>query len=88
MQKRSRIEIIRDILEIIQGHKKIKLTPLLRKSNLSTSRFKEYFNELEQKKFIRIIHSKNSREIVLTEKGYRYIEKYKDIMGFIEEFEL
>jgi len=42
--KRNKLEIIQDILKIIkQNHNSIKPTPLLRKSNLSSSRFNEYF---------------------------------------------
>lgn len=86
--KRNKLEIIKDILEIIKGHKKIKHTPLLRKSNLSSTRFKEYYTDLLEKKLIREISSENTREIIITEKGYRYLEKYTSIIGFIEEFEL
>jgi len=85
--KRNKLEIIKDILDIINSHRKIKPTPLLRKSNLSSARFKEYYKELINKKLIKKITT-DGKEIVLTENGYRYIEKYKDIIGFIEEFEL
>lgn len=88
--KRGRLEIIRDILKIIQDNRNsIKQTPLLRKSNLSSSKFKEYFLELIKKDFVKETQNKyGERTVSLTEKGYNYIEKYKTIVGFIEEFEL
>jgi predicted transcriptional regulator len=86
--KRGRLEIIRDILGIIQENKSMKITPLLRKSNLSSKRFYEYFNEMIEKELIKEINNKKDKRIVLTEKGFDYLSKYKDIMGFIEEFDL
>ena len=83
MVKRNKLEIIRDILKIIQENQSIKPTPLLRKSNLSSSRFKKYYSELLEKEFI-----KEGRKIMLTEKGNKYLEKYFTIMNFIDEFEL
>jgi len=90
MTKRGRLEIIKDIFSIIKdNHNSIKITPLIRKSNLSTQRFNGYYNELIQKKLI--IERKveqNTKTISLTEKGCRYLEKYANIIGFIEEFDL
>ena len=85
--KRGKLEIIRDILRIIQKEHSIKPTPLLRRSNVSSSRFKGYYSDLLVKEFIKEIHGKN-KEITLTEKGQRYLEKYSAIINFIDEFEL
>ncbi len=90
MAKRGRLEILKDTLRIIKENRNmIKPTVLLRKSKMSSSRFKEYYNELIQGGFINEIHNKNDeRFIELTQKGYRFLERYKSIMEFIEEFEL
>ncbi len=89
MVKRNRLEIIRDILKTIQENKNsIKITPLLRRSNISSSKFREYFSELLEKKFVKEISTNDGKRIILTDKGFQYIEKYKTIVGFIEEFEL
>ncbi len=88
MAKRGKLEIIRDILRIVQNSHKIKPTPLLRRSNLSSSRFKEYFNELLEKKFVKEINNKNEKFISLTDKGFRFLDRYKAIVMFIDEFEL
>jgi len=88
MTKRAKLEIIRDILDIIQKNRKIKPTPLLRQSNMSSSRFKEYFSELLEKKFLTEISYNGSKFISLTDKGQKFLEKYKTIISFIDEFEL
>ncbi|MFA5953348.1 MAG: winged helix-turn-helix domain-containing protein [Candidatus Pacearchaeota archaeon] len=90
MQKRNKLEIIRDVLKIIQeNHNSIKITPLIRKSNLSSQRFTEYFNEILEKDFIQEISDKKGKKTIkLTEKGFKYIEKFNSIISFIEEFGL
>jgi len=87
MAKRNKLEIIRDILKIIQNNPSIKPTPLLRRSNISSSRFKEYYLDLLEKEFIKETSGK-SKQVSLTEKGYKYLEKYFTIINFIDEFEL
>jgi len=87
MAKRTKPEIIRDILKLIQDNHNIKPTPLLRRSGLSSSRFKEYYLELLEKEFIKEVSVK-SKYVTLTEKGTRYLEKYQTIINFIDEFEL
>lgn len=89
-KKRDRLEIIYTILKIIQDkNNSIRPTPLLRYTNVSSQSFKEYYDELLQKKFIRKIEDKKGKKTIsLTDKGFRFIEKYSYILGFIEEFEL
>ena len=90
MKKRGRLEIIRDILKIIQENgNSIKQTPLLRRSNVSSSKFKEYYNELIEKEFIKEARNNSDERVIsLTQKGFDFIEKYRTIISFIEEFEL
>jgi predicted transcriptional regulator len=89
-RKRERLEMIFDILNIIRNNQNsIKPTPLLRQSNLSSQSFTEYLNELLEKDLIKEITDENERKfLTLTDKGFKYLDKYKLILGFIEEFEL
>jgi predicted transcriptional regulator len=89
-RKRERLEMIFDILNIIRNHQNsIKPTPLLRQSNLSSQSFTEYLTELLEKDLIKEITVENERKfLTLTDKGFKYLDKYKLILGFIEEFEL
>ena len=89
-KKRERLEVIYDILKIVRNkNNSIKPTPLLRHSNLSSSSFAEYYFELVSKEFVKEITDKKGRKyITLTDKGFKYLEKYNLILGFIDEFEL
>ncbi len=89
-RKRDRLEVIYDILKIIRHYNNsIRPTPLLRYSNLSSQSFSEYVSELLEKGFIKeIIDEKGRKFFTLTDKGFEYLEKYKLIIGFIDEFEL
>lgn len=88
--RRDRLEVIYDILKIIQEHhNSIKPTPLLRFSNLSSNSFKDYFKELKEKDLVKeIIDKKGKKFITLTDNGFKYLEKYQTIKGFIKEFDL
>lgn len=88
--KRDRLEVIHDILTIIKDHNNsIKPTPLLRYSNLSFNSFKEYEEELLGKKLIKKGSDKKDKtSYSLTDKGFKYIQEYKIILNFIDEFEL
>jgi len=90
MRKRDRLEVIYDILSIIRDkNNSIKPTPLLRYSNLSSQSFSEYYKELISKHLIKEIIGKRGRKfLTLTDKGFKFLEKYQLILGFIDEFEL
>jgi predicted transcriptional regulator len=89
-KKRDRLEIIYNILRIIHDTRNsIKITPLLRFSNISSQSFSEYYRELLEKQFVREDKDTNERKYVsLTDKGFKFLEKYKYILEFIDEFEL
>lgn len=90
MKKRDRLEVIYDILKIISDHhNSIKPTPLLRLSNISSTSFYEYYAELISKEFIKEMTGTDKKKyITLTDKGFRYLEKYEKIQGFIQALEL
>jgi predicted transcriptional regulator len=89
MGKRGKLEIIRDILQKVYENKNsIKSTPLLRKSGLSSGRFKEYCAELLERGLIRETTIKGVKLISLTDNGFKYLNRYKAIVNFIEEFDL
>lgn len=89
-KKRERLEVIYDILNIIrEKNNSIKPTPLLRLSNLSSQRFGEYMTELFEKELIKELkNTKGRKYLSLSDKGFKYLEKYQVIVGFIDEFEL
>ncbi|MEM0203989.1 MAG: winged helix-turn-helix domain-containing protein [Archaeoglobaceae archaeon] len=89
-ERRNKLEIIHDILRIIASHgNSILPTPLLRFSNLSTQNFSRYMNELVEKGFVREVFDEDGRKYyTLTDKGFKFLEKYQRIKELIEEFGL
>ncbi len=89
MGKRAKLEIMKDILEIIKKNKNsIKPTPLLRKSGLSSASFKEYYVDLIRRNLVKEVINKEEKFIILTDMGFRFLERYRSIVDFIEEFDL
>jgi len=88
-KKRERLEVIRDILKTIRQNRQIKPTRLLYASNLSPQMFKDYINELITKGFIRLdIDKKEKKSFSLTKKGNEFLEEYRIIEDFVENFGL
>ena len=88
-KKRERLEVIKDILLAIRDSREIKPTRLLYASNLSPQMFNEYINELLDKKFIKFdIDEKDRKFFSLTKKGFDFIQEYKVIENFVENFGL
>lgn len=88
-KKRERLEIIRDILNSIREKRKIKPTRLLYSSNLSPQMFKSYTDELLNKNFIKIQEDKKGKkEFVLDIKGINFLQEYRVIQNFVENFGL
>jgi predicted transcriptional regulator len=90
MAKRGRLEIMENTLKIIKENRNfIRPTVLLRKSKMSSINFKDYYNDLIKNGFIKEVFDDNDKKHVsLTEKGTKFLERYKVIIEFIDEFEL
>lgn len=90
-KKRERLEVIKDILRVIRESRKIKPTRLLYSSNLSPQMFKEYINELLTKGFIKVDveeGDESKKLFTITKKGNDFLEQYKTIENFIQNFGL
>jgi len=88
-KKRTRLEIIRDILEVIKSKSgKIKPTHILYKSNLSHQMMEEYLQELIEKSFILESLNKKQKTYSITEKGKNYLSQYSSIVEFTNTFGL
>ena len=98
--KRSKLEIIKEILGAILLNRKIVPTRLMYKSNLSPLMFKEYTNKLIEKDLIKktiilkgeIMDGKKVKcdksFFNLTELGREYLEDYKAVQMFLEKYGL
>jgi len=88
-KKRERLEVIRDMLNIVKDNRKIKPTRLLYGSNLSPQMFKGYIDELVNKKFVKIeVDEKDKKFFSLAKKGQDFLQEYKLIENFVENFGL
>ena len=86
--RRSKIEIINDILTAIQEKGgRIKPTHLLYKSNLSHEKMKQYIEDLINKKMVEE-ELVDGKYYIITNKGRKYIDEFKKIKEFSESFGL
>ena len=86
-RKRTRLEVIKDILEVIKAKNgKIKPTHILYKSNLSYQMMEDYLKELIDKDLIKEQKAKQGRTYVLTDKGFSFLAEYNKIQAFTNSF--
>ena len=88
-RKRERLEVIRDILNSIRNNRNIKPTRLLYSSNLSPQMFKDYVDELLKKEFVILEEDNKGKKFFrLNKKGNAFLEEYRIIENFVENFGL
>lgn len=88
-RKRSRIDIIADMLLSIQNKGgKIKPTHLMYKSNMSHSQMKSYLEELIGKNFISKVNNNSYEYLILTDAGSKFLERLKEMKEFEKTFGL
>lgn len=89
MERRSRIEIINDILSLMQRKGgKLKPTHVLYGGNLSYNRMKQYISELLEKELIIEKIEKKRKYYEITDKGLNLVAEFKKIKEITEAFGL
>jgi predicted transcriptional regulator len=88
-RKRSRLDIITDMLAAIQDKGgTIKPTHLMYKSNLSHDQMKSYLDELVGKEMIGKIQKSSYDYIIITDKGCNFLQKLREMQEFEKTFGL
>jgi len=88
-KKRSRMDIVSDMLRIINGRDgRIKPTHLMYKANLSHTQMKTYLDELIEKNLVEKNSSEKVNEILITKKGKEFLLKYIQMKEFENIFGL
>ena len=88
-RKRSRLDIIKDMLATLQSHGgEIKPTHLMYKSNLSHVQMTSYLEELLEKELVKKVKKKNYDYIIITDKGFGFFEKLRQMREFEKTFGL
>ncbi len=91
-KKRSQLDVIQDMLASVQDKGgRIKPTHLLYKSNLSYKMMQEYLNLLKERGLIVEETSRKDpekRELVLTDKGQKFLFEYRRMAEFTDAFGL
>jgi predicted transcriptional regulator len=88
-RKRSRLDIISDMLASIQDKGgENKPTHLMYKSNLSHEQMKTYLDELVDKELIGKIKKSNHDYIIITDKGHSFLQKLREMQEFERTFGL
>lgn len=89
MERRNRLQIILDILELMQRKGgDIKPTHLLYGGNLSYDRLKKYIKELEDKGLIMQVNDKGKTRYRITDKGLNFINEARKIKEITDAFGL
>ena len=91
--RRSRMELVFDILEAIQNRGgQIKPTHLMYKSNLSHMLLTNYLQELTQKEMVEVREYQQKKTVNkmvhITEKGLGFVEEYRKMREFTSAFGL
>jgi predicted transcriptional regulator len=88
-RKRSRLDIIYDMLQTISNKGgRIKPTHLMYKANLSHIQMKSYLDELMAKSLVEEEKKDERTMLILTQKGYSFIQQFNQMKEFERTFGL
>lgn len=88
MKKRTRLEVLKDLLEVLQKNKQVKITHLIYKANLSNNSIKPYLEYLLKNSLIEQIIVNEKRMFKINLKGNEFLQEFNKIKVFSESYGL
>ena len=85
-EKRSKIEIVYDILKTIYENKNIKKTHIIYKTNITHTRLKEYMEFLKGKSLVHTQKEGKKEKIIITSAGIEFMEEFKKLRTLSDAF--
>jgi len=87
-KKRTKLEIIRDILDVLRKKGEVKITHLIYKSNLSNNTIKPYLESLVENKMIELVVNADKKFYRILKKGEVFLMEFNKIKIFSDSFGL
>lgn len=88
-KKRTRLEVTRDLLEVLKRNRKVKITHLVYKSNLSNNSIKPYLKNLIENNMIELSHDGDGRKLFrITSRGIEFLQEFDKIKILSESYGL
>lgn len=87
-KKRTKLEVIRDVLNVLKEHGNVKITHLIYKSNLSYVIIKEYIKELTERGMMKPIKQEEKSFYTITPRGLQFLKEFEKIKIFTEAYGL
>ncbi len=88
MKKRTRLEVIRDLLDVLQKNKQVKITHLIYRANLSNNSIKPYIEYLLKNSLAEQTIIDEKRMFKITLKGNQFIQEFNKMKIFSESYGL
>lgn len=87
-KKRTKLEVVRDVLAVLKEHRNVKITHLIYKSNLSYIIIKEYIKELTEKGMMKMNEDEGKSFYSITQRGLQFLKEFEKIKIFSEAYGL
>jgi predicted transcriptional regulator len=88
MKKRTKLEVIKDMLLILRENKKVKITHLIYKANLSNNSIKPHIEDLLKNKLMEEFMEGGKKFFRITKKGHDFLDEFNKMKIFSESYGL
>jgi predicted transcriptional regulator len=86
--KRTKLEVIKDLLDVLKNNRKVKITHLIYKANLSNNSIKPYLEDLLKKGLIETCKENDKKFFVISKKGSDFLDEFNKMKILSEAYGL